>query len=130
MSGPRMTILIVEDEDAIRRITRRMLEIDGHRVLEAPDGVEAIRIVRDEAIDVVLIDLYMPNMDGIELARHLRKSSEPIPRIVAFSGALGGSYPDVREIAVLLGAVATLAKPFTHDELRQAIRTAQQAPSR
>jgi len=119
-----VTILLVDDDEAVRQGTRRLLEADGHRVLEAADGAEAVKAIRGESIDLVLTDLYMPNMDGIELVRQLRQIRGPNLKIIAISGAEGTGYPDMRPIAAALGVTATLGKPFTREELRHAIMQA------
>src|ERR1041385_1258132 len=62
-----LRILLVDDEEALRRSTRRLLEGDGHIVFEAHDGLDALRIIRKEAVDIVITDLNMPDMNGPDL---------------------------------------------------------------
>ncbi|MCA9520471.1 MAG: response regulator, partial [Myxococcales bacterium] len=77
-------VLVVEDEENLRRITCRMLEQEGCRLLQAANGVEALERIREERPNLILLDLMMPEMDGFEFLRELRKdpASRQIPVIV------------------------------------------------
>jgi len=115
-----MIVLVIDDEATVLEIVRRMLEVAGHTVLEAGEGRQALEILDREAVDVVLTDVYMPNLDGIELIRHLRKK-KTVPRIVAMSGQDASGPASVLELARRLGAAAILQKPFTNNELLAAV---------
>mgnify|MGYP002783702818 CR=1 FL=1 len=111
------TVLLVEDEDAVRRVARRLLERAGARVLEATNGVEALAVwaVQRDAITLVVTDVRMPSMDGVELAHRLRADRSDLP-IVFMSG-----YADrkpTRDGSARLGFVA---KPFGASELLSAL---------
>ena len=116
-----MHILVIDDEPQIRAVARRVLEREGHTVVEAADGREAIALIESQAFHVVLTDVYMPNVDGISLLRHLRKAGGSM-RIVAMSGAAFAGGTDLLETAKRLGASQVLPKPFTPDQLLAAIR--------
>ena len=109
------TVLIVEDNDAVRQIMRRTLEAEGYCVNEATDGLEALSILTgDTPVNVVVADLCMPGMDGWELARKLAARS---PQILSLF--VSGYRPHIRNIG-LRGPV--LAKPFTPDQLVASVR--------
>jgi CheY-like chemotaxis protein len=75
-----LVVLVVDDVESVRRLTRRVLEYAGHRVLEAGDGVEALaRLAENATVELVITDLRMPNMDGWELATRLSGRSPRLP---------------------------------------------------
>jgi CheY-like chemotaxis protein len=115
------TILLVDDEHALRRATRELLEVAGFVVLEAKDGAEAVAIFGEHRRDIalVLLDLVMPQMDGRETLRALH-AIDPEARVVLMSGYDAGEVLDG-----IRGEVAGfLAKPFTPDALTQTVRDA------
>ncbi|HUQ82186.1 MAG TPA: PAS domain S-box protein, partial [Gemmatimonadaceae bacterium] len=116
------TVLVVEDEDAVRHIVRRVLESQGYGILEARDGNDAVRICeqRGSEIHLVLSDVIMPGMGGRELARSLATSRPGLP-ILFMSG-----YNEDGELAGTDGAPAdgVLAKPFTAETLARQVREA------
>jgi CheY-like chemotaxis protein len=117
-------ILITDDDVHIRRLFRALLEAEGHEAGEASDGAEALRACREELFDVVLCDLVMPNREGLETIRELRRWF-PGLAIVAMSGA--GVYlgrMDMLRAARLMGANTALRKPFGRQELLGAIEEA------
>ncbi|HKN68003.1 MAG TPA: ATP-binding protein [Gemmatimonadaceae bacterium] len=119
--GPER-ILLVEDEPNVRRIARRILERNGYTVLEASNGVEALRLLerRQEPIALVLTDLVMPEMGGRELASKLRIVS-PTSRVLFMSGYTEDAV--LRQSVMEPGAVF-LDKPFTFDTLIRKVREA------
>jgi len=122
LPGGSETVLVVEDEPAVRNSVRRILARQGYSVLEANNGAEAIRILlaREQSIDLVLTDLMMPEMTGRELIAWLR-SHPGAPRILAMSGY--DEQSAMRGEPLPEGA-PFLAKPFTVDGLLRAIRAA------
>ena len=117
------SILLIDDEATLREVLRHALERDGHRVLEAANGKEALEVSRGVALDLVVTDIVMPEMDGIEVILALAERNPGLP-VVAMSG--GGLFPKelLLSNAHILGAVSTLAKPFEIDELAVAVRGA------
>jgi len=116
------TILLVEDNEAVRRFARRALMRQGYEVLEAGTGDDALRLAGDHpgAIDLLLTDVVMPGMSGPELAKRLA-AVRPRLKIVYMSG-----YPDdaIGSHGVLDPDVAFVPKPFTSDTLAQKVREA------
>ena len=109
-------ILVVEDAADFRTLLCEALEISGHKVVLSKSGKEALRQCRGRSFDVVVTDVVMPDVDGIELIRALRALPRQVP-IIAISGA----SVDMLEIVKALGAQATLRKPFDLQELLAAI---------
>lgn len=109
-------VLIVDDEEADRVMVRSILERSNHEVFEAEDGDEALERYGGEDIDVVVTDLQMTNVHGLELITVLRDWS-PRPGIIAISGT-----GEVQlEMAQALGAMKALAKPVMPDQLLSAV---------
>jgi CheY-like chemotaxis protein len=113
-------ILLVDDDDHVRRPVQMNLTRNGHEVVEARNGREAIDIYRREKFDVVITDLIMPEQEGLETIQLLRKQN-PKVRIIAVSGGGRLSANNYLQLAERLGAQRTLSKPFTTDELIKAI---------
>ena len=117
-----MRILLTEDDDAVRAFVSRALELDGHRVETACDGVEAMERLseRDGAYDLLVSDVKMPVMDGIALA-HSASGRWPGLPILLMTG-----FADQRERADDLSQVIrdVLTKPFTLQQIREAVTEA------
>jgi hypothetical protein len=121
-----MNFLIVDDYSANRRLLRASLEAEGHAVVEATNGIEALEKLAGESIDAVISDVLMPGMDGFRLCHEVRKSSSlncAIP-IVLYT-ATYSSQSD-RELAATVGADAYLLKPAPLAEILGAVDKAQQ----
>ena len=116
------TVLVVEDEDAVRLIVRRVLQDQGYAIVEARDGNDALRVCAQRGADIhlVLSDVIMPGMGGRELSRALASSHPALP-ILFMSG-----YNDDGELAGAEGDVGAgvLAKPFTSETLARYVREA------
>lgn len=115
------TLLIVDDDRRARRSLRRVAEMEGLRVLEADDGKAALGLVETERVEIVLTDVFMPDVDGLELVHDLRRSHPDI-RIVVMSGGGAVPAPSVLGPARLMGASRVLQKPFGLEELREVLR--------
>jgi len=110
-------ILIVDDEADTRDTLREIIEADGHDVFEAVDGRDGMRKTLQFFPDVVITDLIMPVMEGIELIRRLRNAYPRLP-IIAISGIGGcGEGNHYLEMAHLLGATERFAKPLDYSAL-------------
>ena len=114
-------ILIVDDEPLVRSMLRQVLERAGYDVTEAGNGEEAIKLYRDRPADVIVIDIIMPDKEGIETIRELRRD-DPDVKTIAISGGGRGGALDYLAMAAKLGANHTLPKPVERQELLDAIR--------
>lgn len=110
-------VLVVDDDASIRRTLEITLNRAGYAVTQARNGAEAVRLWRDLGTDLVILDLFMDEKDGIETIVELRAHS-PGTRIIAMSG--GGKDRkrlDLLKDAKLLGAVQTIEKPFSPEQM-------------
>jgi DNA-binding response OmpR family regulator len=111
------TILLVDDEDSVQKLLTYPLERDGFRVVSARDGEEALRVFAEESVDLVVLDIMLPKLDGLEVCKRLRAgSSVPIIMLTArddeFDTVLG----------LELGADDYITKPFSIREFRSRVR--------
>ena len=106
------SVLVVDDQDQVRQLIRETLEQAGYEVEEARDGKEGLERYRMKAVDLVIMDILMPDQDGLEGIMVLRREF-PDSRVIAMTG---GSevvgFGNVLDIAKMLGARRTLQKPF------------------
>ena len=105
-------VLVVDDEPSLRDFLRRTLETYGYDVLTAIDGIDALSVIKHQTVDLVLLDILMPRLDGLETIQRIRQTS--LVPIIIVSG-MGGEAEKVR--AFNLGADDYLLKPFTIGEL-------------
>jgi two-component system chemotaxis response regulator CheY len=113
-------ILIVDDSAAIRKILQRMLGQSGitlGKILEAGDGVEALEKLKTQSVQLILSDINMPNMDGIQLLSML-KSNPDFKSVPVIMITTEGGEAKVME-AVQLGAAGYVRKPFTADQIKE-----------
>jgi len=115
-------ILIADDDPLLRRLLADVLAVTGASVIEATNGEEAIQLALRLGPDIALIDLVMPNIDGLEVIKRLRVEC-PELKIVALSGGGRNRYMDILTLANRLGADACLAKPFTPKQLVELLRS-------
>lgn len=115
-------ILVVDQDPTARRVIRALLEDAGHQVVEARDGREGLRAFGARVPDLVITELYMDGMDGIELLRSIRKQwpSEPV---LIMSSRTGPNVQKVVEIAEVLGASGLLDKPIVQKSLLEKVST-------
>jgi DNA-binding response OmpR family regulator len=114
-------ILVVDDDQVLRGALRVVLEAAGYEVIEAADGDAALRLYDEQGADLVLVDIFMPERDGLEVIRALC-AAIPQPKIVAMSGGGRTGNLDVLEAAAAFGAARTFRKPFESRALLAAIR--------
>ena len=113
-------ILIIDDEPGVLGVLRRILETAGHSVTDAPNGEVALRQFEGKPADLVITDIFMPKMDGIEFLVHLR-TAFPDARVLAMSGGGLLSRDQALSDASLLGADQILQKPFNRQDLLEAV---------
>lgn len=120
-------VLVVDDDESVCTATKIVLEASGFEAVAVTDGKSALEAMRSRQFDVVIVDLFMPGMNGLDVASAIRKATPHIP-IVAVSGFMfAGSCPEMpnfQAIAAEAGACATLYKPFRPHQLLQVIRDA------
>jgi DNA-binding response OmpR family regulator len=109
-------ILIIDDDQKIRSWLRTILEAEGHQVVEAGDGHEGLACFHRVSPDLVVLDIYLPGKEGLEIILTIRKSDRAV-KILAISGNLIGGY-DACKAATVFGANDALAKPFSAETFR------------
>ena len=115
-------ILIIDDEPLIRSVLRRILERNGHTVVDASNGRDGLELWRHTPIDLLLVDIFMPDLDGIEVIMQLTRVW-PRAKIIAMTGNArkSGTTSLVAHASLELGAQHILMKPFTKLTLLSAI---------
>jgi two-component system chemotaxis response regulator CheY len=115
-----LDVLIVDDSVAIRKILQRVLrqtEIPIGNIIEAGDGREALELLKTQTVGLALLDINMPNMDGLELLGHLR-ASEPWTNLPIIMVSTEGSQTKVLK-ALEMGASGYVRKPFNADQIKE-----------
>jgi len=112
-----MEILVIEDDDAISDLLRRGLSYEGYKVVVAQDGITGLRMARDTPPDLVVLDLMLPGLDGVEVCRRLR-AADDVPILVLTAR---GTVSD-RISGLDSGADDYMVKPFSIDELLARVR--------
>lgn len=104
-------VLVVDDDEMIRRLVRTVLEADDFEVIEAKDGQEALRVISDKAPAVVVLDVMMPGLNGVDVCRRLDHDNVKVVILTARDDA------DLAEQCMDAGADAFLTKPFSSIQL-------------
>ena len=117
MTGDSSTILLVDDDEAVRKLLSFPLERDGYEVIQAADGVEALERFGESPVDLVVLDLMLPRLDGLEVCKRLRATSTvPIIMLTARDDELD------KVLGLELGADDYITKPFSIREFRSRVR--------
>jgi len=113
-------VLVIDDDDGVRKLMRRFLEAEGYRVCLASDGAQGLAWLNRESVNLILLDLKMPGMNGPEFLKEMRKINHELPVIVVTG------YPDgdLMAEAIRYGPITLLAKPIDRGQLMLAVRTA------
>jgi len=114
----RHTLLVIDDDAQTRALFQATLEAAGYHVLTSGSGQAGLQLVAHQAVDLILVDIFMPVMDGLELIRHLR-TSQSTCKIIAMSGGVGEW--DFLEVAKRLGANHALRKPCAPQAVLDAV---------
>lgn len=117
-------VFVIEDDEFFSAMLVAMLQQEGHKVTETNDGIKALDLLRRIKPDLIITDILMPNMDGVELIMELSKKSSAIPLIAISGGRRSITAEFNLGSAKLLGVKSTLVKPFTLMDLRKAIQDA------
>jgi DNA-binding NtrC family response regulator len=119
-------VLVIDDDIGIRTVIKTVLERQGFEVAVAADGRSGIAAVQEEKFDVLIVDIFMPDMDGLESIRAFNKVAPAVP-VIAMSGFLFrdalSPAPDFLAMATKLGAACSLQKPFRSKELLRVVTT-------
>ena len=119
------SVLVIDDDPAVRTTIKLILEREGHAVAVAPDGRAGLAALDAGGISLLICDIFMPGMDGLETLREVRKHRPELP-VIVISGSTSifdalEHPPDFLEMAVKLGAVRGMRKPFKPNDLVAAV---------
>lgn len=119
MSNDQIKILIVDDEEKLRKSLERNLSLDGHIVLTAANGNEAFEIVKNHSFDLVISDVQMPNGNGEQLLNSIRNNFPRVPVVLMVTG-----YAEMtRDEAIAAGAIDLIPKPIDIDYIDNLIKS-------
>jgi CheY-like chemotaxis protein len=121
-------ILVVEDDPQVRKMFCKILQKKGYQVVEAREGEQALSLYRQEPADLVLLDLFMPGMEGMETLRELL-THFPAAKVIAVSGGGRIKTTGQLDIAVKLGAKRAITKPCSVEELTRAVEEVLSGPA-
>lgn len=117
-------ILLVEDSPEVSLSVREILKASGHTVSEAQNGAAGLAAIKAGSFDLVVSDIWMPEMDGIALLKQLRSGGNNIPVVVISGGAPNAPLTYTAPLASTFGANAVVYKPFEKEELLKAVNAA------
>jgi CheY-like chemotaxis protein len=125
-------ILVVDDDQAVRTVAKTVLELHGHEAVIAAEGRDGLRKIEADHYDLLIVDIFMPGMDGLETIKLVNARRPDLP-IIVISGlsfrSASGQSPDFLSMATKLGATFSLQKPFRSHELLAAVERCLQAPA-
>lgn len=121
MKPGRCQILVVDDEPELCHVLQKVLKKEGYRVLTATTGQKAIELLKKEKVHLLLLDLKMPDIGGLELLKKIRGEGKKKNRVPTVILTAYGSLSSARE-AMALGAVDYLTKPFDLDEVKSVVK--------
>ena len=113
-------IFVIDDDKMIREMIRNLLENNGHQVVCAENGRLGLELLRQKAADLIITDIFMPEMDGTEFIMDIVEEF-PQAKIIAISGGSNIEEVDILKLAHNLGAVKTFQKPFDLQEFNAAV---------
>lgn len=115
-------ILVTDDDPEFRATLRELLESNGHTVVEAANGTHALRVLETMRVDLLTLDIIMPEKEGLETMMEIRQRHKGL-KVLAISG--GGCFNSANYLkhASLMGAAATLSKPFKREQLNTILRS-------
>jgi CheY-like chemotaxis protein len=114
-------ILIIDDDPNLRRLLARILQSDGHEVIEASNGTDGLARFAAAPPALVITDILMPEKEGIETIRDLRRLAPAVPIIAISGGGVSQKSMKFLDMAAKLGATAALAKPFRPPKLLETV---------
>lgn len=114
-------ILVIDDEESVRFVVKEMLEFEGYEVTTAPNGKVGLQLFRKDPTDLIITDIFMPEMEGLETIRELHRDF-PQLKIIAMSGGGESGMLSFLSFAKRFGALRTLRKPFSREELLETVQ--------
>jgi CheY-like chemotaxis protein len=118
------SILVIDDDNAVSATIKLLLDRAGHGVVVANDGRQGLKVFESGQFDLLIVDIFMPGMDGLETIRLVHRQRPEVPILVISGNALpsdSNPVPDFLNMATRLGAITSLRKPFKPAELLAAV---------
>lgn len=115
------TICIADDDVTSRQTLRAIMSGEGHHVVEAADGAEALRAVNEHGVDLLMTDIFMPGIEGLEVIRILRESHPGLP-VIAFTAGSAFTAFETLGWARSYGVSGALTKPFSREDILGEVR--------
>jgi len=116
-------VLIAEDSSVIQNLTKKILQIQNYEIFSAKNGVQVLSMLENEDFDIILMDINMPQMDGMECARQIRKLSDPKKSSVPIVAITGNAMNYSKEEFQAAGINEYLQKPLNFDNLVETVKT-------
>jgi len=116
------TVLIIDDEWSIREVTTLMLERAGYKALSASSAAEGLEILAANEVDLIIIDVVLPERNGLDLALEVHQKKPKLP-IVLMSGRISTEADSIQNFTGHFGIACSIAKPFTQAQLIQVVKT-------
>ena len=114
-------MLIVDDEEKIRAVVREYAEFEEFEVTEARDGMEAVALCRENDYDIIIMDVMMPEMDGLEAAKAIRALDRPDAKAIPIIAMTANVFKEDREKCLAAGMNAHLSKPLDAETMKRTI---------
>ena len=121
------TILIADDEPEIRTLLRLYLENENYQIIEAENGKQALELLKKEHVDLCLLDIMMPEMDGYEASRQIRAINRPDAKTVPIIALTAYAFTEDAQRAAEAGMDAHMTKPFDFDKLKKCMSEIKQS---
>lgn len=118
-------ILVIDDDRFVRLLIAKALESAGYEVTSSGDGADGIRLYSEKAFDLVITDIMMPGINGVQVVQKL-KQKDPGARIITISSGSAEEKSDLLRMTTILGAVKAIHKPIDSDKLLESVRDALQ----
>ncbi|MDZ7604921.1 MAG: response regulator [Cyclobacteriaceae bacterium] len=116
-------VLIAEDSSVIQNLTKKILQIQNYEIFSAKNGVQVLSMLENESFDIILMDINMPQMDGMECARQIRKLSDPVKSSIPIVAITGNAMNYSKEEFQAAGINEYLQKPLNFDNLVETVKT-------
>jgi CheY-like chemotaxis protein len=114
------SVLVVDDDEMIREVIRRALERGGHEVVEAAEGSEGLRKLKERTVDLMIVDVMMPKKGGIETLMELRRN-QPAMKTIVITGKVDTDSASFKNLIHAFGVSRVFSKPFDLNELSSTV---------
>lgn len=114
-------VLVVDDDAMVRKSICAILSIAGHDTIDAEDGMAALEVLKNQTVEIAIVDVWMPGVDGLSFLRQVREDSHDFPIVIISGGGPGDTLEYASALALARGADHVLFKPFEDFELLEIV---------